>query len=91
MELGGEVARALRSMRCVLHPLGSRRFIRCTRSQHTGTLIFMLIFCCLLSNNKLWTEKLGSVPTTRTVYVYVFSCYTLLHLQETTVRVVTVK
>ena len=51
----------------------------------------MLIFCCLLSNNKLWTEKLGSVPTTRTVYVYVFSCYTLLHLQETTVRVVTVK
>ena len=57
MKLGGEVARALRSMRCVLHPLGSRRFIRCTRSQHTWTLIFMLIFCCLLSNDKLWTEK----------------------------------
>lgn len=42
----------------------------------------MLIFCCLLSNDKLWTEKGLYRLRYRVKYVYVFSCYTLLHLQE---------
>ena len=42
----------------------------------------MLIFCCLLSNDKLLTEKGLYRLRYRVKYVYVFSCYTLLHLQE---------
>jgi hypothetical protein len=48
----------------------------------------MLIFCCLLSNDKLWTEKgLYRVYRVRLFMLH----WTLLDLQETTVRVVTVK